>query len=93
MPLCVLAVVASFGLGIKSAGDVHTVQVSSATDESVRGDLTGDGTVDAHDAIAILEIAQGYRTATPAELRADPNDNGYLTVDDAIRILRSLAAQ
>ncbi len=89
LPLTVLAVVASFGLGIQTAGDVQTVQRSSATDVE-SGDLNADGTVDEQDVIAILEIAQGYRPATVAERAADPNGNGELTVDDAVRVLRTM---
>lgn len=90
VPLGAFAIVASFGLGMQTAGDLRAINESSAT-ETLRGDVTGDGTVDERDATIILEIAQGYRKATPAELAADPNDNGVLTVDDAIRVLRTLS--
>ena len=89
-PLAMVVAVASFGAGIQTAGDLRTIQWSSATD-GVRGDMDGDGTVDETDVIAILEIAQGYRTATPRELEADPNGNGVIAVDDAIRVLRTLS--
>ena len=89
VPLALLAAVVSFGVGMQTAGDVRTVPSSSATD-ALAGDVTRDGIVDAQDAIRILEISQGYGTASVRELEADPNGNGTLTVDDAIRILRSL---
>lgn len=89
LPLSVFAVTASFALGMQTAGDLQTISGSFATD-APRGDMNADGTVDAADAIIVLEIAQGYRTATPQELAADPNGNGILAVDDAIRILRSV---
>lgn len=89
-PLGTLAVIASFGLGMQTAGDLRAIDSSSAT-ETLRGDVTGDGTVDARDATLILEISQGYRDATPTELAADPNGNGALSVDDAIRVLRTLS--
>lgn len=89
VPLALLVAVASFGVGMRTAGDLTAVPSSSATD-GLPGDVTGDGAVDVSDAIRVLEISQGYGAATIAELRADPNGNGALTVDDAIRILRSL---
>jgi len=90
VPLSVFAIVASFGLGMQTAGDLRAIDASSAT-ETPRGDVTGDGTVDVRDVVLILEVSQGYRDATPAELTADPNENGVLTVDDAIRVLRTLS--
>ncbi len=90
LPLGIVAVVTSFNLGTQTADIVRTIGTSSATD-TLRGDITLDGIVDSRDVVLILEIAQGYRPATPAELRADPNENGILTVDDALRILRELS--
>lgn len=89
--LAMLAITASFTIGVKTASEVETVAPSEASGTSITGDLTADGIVDARDAIVILEIARGYRTATPAELRADPNGDGRLTIDDAIRILSDLS--
>ena len=91
-PLALFVAVASFGAGMQTAGDLRTIEWSSATD-APRGDVNGDGTVDETDVIAILEIAQGYRTATPKELHADPNGDGKLAVDDAIRVLRTLSTR
>lgn len=90
VPLALLAAGASFGLGVGTAGELRAIKASSAT-ETVRGDMNADGEVDARDAIIILEIAQGYRDPTPSELAADPNANGALAVDDAIRVLRSIS--
>lgn len=92
VPIGLLAVVASFGLGMETAGDLHTIEWSSATD-GVRGDMNADGTVDERDVIVILEVSQGYRPATPDELSADPNGNGVIAVDDAIRVLRSMQSR
>lgn len=92
LPLGLLAVTASFALGMQTAGNLRTIAGSLATD-APRGDVNADGTVDAADAIVILEIAQGYRTATPQELAADPNGNGILGVDDAIRVLRGILSR
>lgn len=85
-----LAVLASFGLGIGASDQLQTIQHSAATDGTV-GDLTADGIVDERDIIAILEVAQGYRPATIAELQADPNGDASLTVDDALRVLRFIS--
>jgi hypothetical protein len=49
-----------------------------------------DGQVTLRDAIVILEVTQ-YGEATPDQLLADPNGDGQLTVDDALRILHDLA--
>jgi hypothetical protein len=90
VPLGMLAVIASFSLGVGTSGTMKAIRASSAT-EVMRGDVTLDNVVDIDDAIRILEVAQGYRVATPEELEADPNANGSLAVDDAIRVLRSLS--
>lgn len=89
LPLALAVATASFAVGTQTASVLRTIDSSSAT-ETVRGDVNGDSVVDVKDAIVILEIAQGYRDATPSELAADPNDNGSLTVDDAIRLLRTI---
>lgn len=86
-----LAIVSSFALGIKTAGDVRPFSPSEASDTLVSGDINVDGTVDAKDVIEILEIVRGYKEATPAQLLADPNDDGRLTIDDAMQILHDLS--
>ena len=93
LTLGVLSIVTSFGLGIQTAGDVRTIEQSSATDETMHGDMNGDGVLSTADAIVILEIVQGYRTATTAEKLADPNGDARLTVDDALRILHTISSQ
>lgn len=90
LTLGLLAVISSFTAGVKTAGDVKTVQPMEASGTGLSGDVNADGTVDVRDAIVILDIARGYDTATVEELRADPNDDGKLTIDDAIRILNNL---
>ena len=83
-------VVSAFLIGIETAGDVHPIALMEAGNGEIHGDINGNGTLDLGDAIAILEIVQGYRDPTPQELRADPNGDGLLTVDDALRILATL---
>ena len=92
MTLAVTAVVASFSLGIQSAGDVQPISLIEAGSVSTRGDMDGDGVVDLEDVTFILEVSQGYRTASPEQLRNDPNQDGALTVDDALSLLSSLTA-
>ena len=86
-----LAIISSFTLGIKTAGDVTPVSPIEASSTRINGDINNDEKVDVRDAIVILEIARGYREATPSELLADPNGDGRLTIDDAIRILHDLS--
>lgn len=86
-------VLSAFIIGIETAGDVHPIALIEAGSADLKGDLNGSGTLDIDDAIAILEIVQGYRIATPEELRADPSSDGLLTVDDALRILATLYAR
>lgn len=85
-----ICVAASFLIGIQSAGEVQPIALIEAGSVSRVGDLTGDGSTDVQDVIAILEVVQGYAQATPDQLRADPNGDGVLTIDDALRILRNL---
>ncbi|OIO53297.1 hypothetical protein AUJ46_05490 [Candidatus Peregrinibacteria bacterium CG1_02_54_53] len=85
-----ICVTAAFLIGIQSAGEVQPIALIEAGSVSQRGDLTGDGSTDVQDVITILEVVQGYRQATPDQLLADPNQDGTLTIDDALRILRTL---
>ena len=86
-----VCIVSSFAIGIQSVGEVQPVTLIEAGSIEQPGDIDGDGDVDLQDAIRILEIAQGYEPVTPAELKADPNRDGALTVDDALRILTVLS--
>lgn len=92
LPVALIAAVViplSFGAGMRLSGDVQTVSPTKASDV-VDGDMDGDGTVTNADVRIVLDIAQGGRAPTPAQLRADPNHDGKLTVDDAMRLLRQL---
>lgn len=86
-------VLSAFYIGIETAGDVHPIALIEAGSAEIKGDLNGNGSLDLGDAIAILEIVQGYRDPMPEELRADPSSDGLLTVDDALRILATLDAR
>lgn len=84
-------VVSSFAIGIQSVGEVQPVTLIEAGSIQEQGDVDGSGSRDLQDVIIILEISQGYAEATPAQLRADPNKDGQLTVADALSILKSLS--
>lgn len=85
-----LCVAASFAIGIQSAGEVQPISLIEAGSPNRTGDVDGNGSVDVQDAIQILEMVQGYRSPTSDQLMADPNGDGALTLDDALRILRTL---
>ena len=83
-------VAVSFGFGMNMAGTVNPFEESQASEgEIVPGDMNGDGLVNSRDAVVILEIVRGYRSAQPEELRRDPNGDGRIELDDALRVLRS----
>ncbi|MDD5026273.1 MAG: hypothetical protein PHH13_02735 [Candidatus Peribacteraceae bacterium] len=84
------SIVSCFAVGIRSAGEVQPITLIEAGSADLTGDINDDGAVDLQDIRIILEIAQGYREATPEELRADPDQNGAFTVDDALRLLAAL---
>lgn len=88
--LGLLSVVSSFAIGVRTAGDVETVQRSEAGGIVMPGDMNADGVLTIEDAIGILEIAQGYESATAEQLLADPNGDGQLTVEDAMRVLHDI---
>lgn len=85
-----LCIAASFAIGIQSAGEVQPISLIEAGSPGHVGDVDGNGIVDVQDAIQILEVVQGYRSATPDQLLSDPNGDGALDLDDALRILRTL---
>ncbi len=89
--LGMLCVITSFSMGVRTAGEVHTVDsLEAANVETGSGDMDANGTVDASDAVIVLEIVREYRTAQPQHYKADPNRDGRITVDDALHILHSL---
>lgn len=90
LTLGMLCIVGSFTVGIRTAGDVRTISPLSAETLELSGDIDGNGHLEHIDVIRILEIVQGYREPTLKELRADPNGDGVLTVDDAISLLHEL---
>lgn len=88
-----LCVVASFTVGLHTAGDIQPIALIEAGTVASSGDLDGSGSLDIEDAIFILEVVEGYRTVEPGQLVADPSGDGILTIDDALHILSILSLQ
>lgn len=88
--LAVLCVTGSFAVGVQTAGDVQTIAPTEAHEEGLPGDMNSDRVVNAEDIAIILEIAKGYRDPLPAMLRNDPNGDGRLDLDDALRLLHDI---
>jgi len=58
----------------------------------VKGDVNGDGKIQANDAILALRISAGLMTPTPQQsCAADMNEDGEVMANDAILILRKVA--
>lgn len=89
--LGLLCMASAFALGSRTSGSVQTIAPTNALGGRLPGDVNADEVVNVLDAILILEIANGYKDATPKELLGDPNVDGRLTVDDALRILRDVS--
>lgn len=85
-------VASAFFVGIQTAGDVQPISLIEAGG-GIAGDIDGSGMLEERDALMILEMVQGYRDITPDALARDPNHDGILTIDDAIRILTIVSDQ
>lgn len=83
-------IASSFSIGIHTAGDVQPFTLIEAGSTNLSGDMDDNGAVDIQDVIIILEIVQGYREADATARSADPNGDGRITVDDALRILSNI---
>lgn len=88
-----LCIVASFALGIHTAGEVSPIASLQAGGPAREGDMNDDGVVNMQDVIEILAIVRGQLSPTAHHLRVDPNTDGKLTIDDAIHLLQTLAAR
>lgn len=66
---------------------------ASYTDETLYGDVNGDGVVDTSDARCALELASGLALLEDEAqlIRSDVNFDGYVTIFDARQILRGAA--
>lgn len=89
--IALLCMSASFGIGVKTTGDVQTVDHLQA-EETVRltGDMNADAVVDLADAIVVLEIVRGEESASPEQLLVEPTGDKAVTIEDALRILRDI---
>ena len=67
-----------------------TITVSSTA--ALPGDANGDGSVDAHDALRIMQYAAGWNVSIN-KTNADVNASGGVNLDDAILILRHAAGE
>ena len=59
----------------------------------LRGDVNGDGTVGFQDALFLLQMLLEKTPFTSCPDSADANDDGRLTISDAVTILRKLFYQ
>ncbi len=83
--------VTAFSLGLFSSASVSPVVApTNASSTVLEGDLNRNGVIDASDAQIALDIARGYKVATPDELAADPNRDYHITADDVMMILEIL---
>lgn len=66
---------------------------ASYTNETLYGDVNGDGVVDTEDARCALQLASGLALIENEEqlIRSDVNFDGYVTIFDARQILRGAA--
>ncbi|TSC78924.1 MAG: hypothetical protein G01um101425_932 [Candidatus Peregrinibacteria bacterium Gr01-1014_25] len=83
----------AFAMGLRTSESVRTIASIEAGTALGDGDFDGNGVMDIADAIRALEIVHGYATPTPNDLRADPNGDGIVTIDDALHILQTLAGR
>lgn len=93
LSLGLVSVIGCFALGIQTAGDIKAIATLGAEGTELRGDVDGNNRLDIQDVIDILEVARGYKDPTPDQLKADPNHDGSLTIDDALSILHTLRSR
>ena len=93
LSLGLVSVIGSFALGIQTAGEIKTIASLGAEGTELQGDIDGNGRLDIQDVIEILEVAKGYKDPTPKQLKADLNDDGALTIDDALSLLHTLRSR
>ncbi len=94
-----MCAVGAFTVGMETAGDVHPFSRSQAALEEafvsgngLRGDVNGNGVLDTEDVSRILEVAEGFETASPDEIRRGDTDGDFrLTTKDALRVLHALS--
>lgn len=68
-----------------------TLIVEESGPPPLPGDMNGDGRLSLGDAIRAARIAAFIDTPTAAQLRADTDENGRITIEDVLYICRSIA--
>jgi hypothetical protein len=93
----VLSIIASFGLGIRSAGEIRTLEHSEAAQDTAdilqhqKGDMNRNGMYDVNDAILMEERILGYaRTTQQDVLDGDMNADFKLTGQDLLALLHKI---
>ena len=84
------SIATSFAIGMQTAGDIQPFSLIEAGGNGIIGDINNDRVVNTSDVIMLLEMSQGYTETTPEAFEADPNQDGRLTVDDAIKLLKTI---
>jgi hypothetical protein len=75
-----------------SAGnESDVVTVSAILVSVVKGDINGDGSVNAADAILVLQLMSGSKPAGISGVDADVNGDGKIGLQDVICILQKVA--
>lgn len=95
--LSVLCGIMAFTIGMRTSKEVNPFETSKAAESVVtsnsarKGDLNRNGMLDAHDALILLQIADGLTTATADERRdGDLNNDMRITTEDVRRLLHSM---
>lgn len=102
LALGTLSVAGAFTLGLETAGEVHPFATSEAAVDHAtvvplrvpqKGDMDDDDRLTTADAVLLLELSEGWQTATPREIRQGDLDGDFrLTSRDVLRLLRTLSS-
>lgn len=90
LSLGLVSITTSFAVGMHSSSSVQPFTLIEAGGNATYGDVNNDSVLDKRDVLLMLEMAAGYTTVTKAAYEADPNQDGTITIDDAISVLREL---
>lgn len=90
LTLGIVSIATSFAIGMHSSNTVQPFTLIEAGGNAVRGDMNADSVVNQKDVLLILEMVAEYEPVTPEAYDADPNQDGKITIDDAITILKEL---
>ena len=58
-----------------------------------KGDIDGDGRITFLDAMGVLQVAAGIIDGEAERLKADLNNDGLVTTDDAFFVLKHLSGE